>query len=101
MAMAIRRMIPLPLITFAMASSVSGIGAHFGGEDTDSLNAALAAAHAHDGLSVVHVPVYCGPRSPGWDGSLWFLECWQLVSRRANALSHAGYLDRKNYDEPL
>ena len=26
-----------------------------------TLRAALKAAHAHDGLSVVHVPVYCGP----------------------------------------
>jgi 3D-(3,5/4)-trihydroxycyclohexane-1,2-dione acylhydrolase (decyclizing) len=62
----------------AMASSVSGIGAHFGGEDTDSLNAALAAAHAHDGLSVVHVPVYCGPDPLGGMGAYgsWNVGNW-------------------------
>jgi len=62
----------------AMASSVSGISAHFGGEDTDSLNAALAAAHAHDGLSVVHVPVYCGPDPLGGMGAYgsWNVGNW-------------------------
>lgn len=43
-----------------MASSVSGVLAVFGGESAGSLRAALNAAYSHDGLSVVHVPVYAG-----------------------------------------
>ena len=34
-----------------------------------SLRAALKAAHAHDGLSVVHVPVYAGPDERGGLGA--------------------------------
>ena len=34
-----------------------------------SLRAALKTAHAHDGLSVVHVPVYCGPDELGGLGA--------------------------------
>ena len=43
-----------------LASSVKGVKAVFGGYSADELRAALKAAHAHDGLSVVHVPVYAG-----------------------------------------
>jgi 3D-(3,5/4)-trihydroxycyclohexane-1,2-dione acylhydrolase (decyclizing) len=41
-----------------LAGAVSGINALHGGWTTDELKAALKAAHAHDGLSVIHVPVY-------------------------------------------
>jgi len=44
-----------------LASAVSGVHSVFGGDSVDALRAALKAAHAHDGLSVVHVPVYFGP----------------------------------------
>jgi 3D-(3,5/4)-trihydroxycyclohexane-1,2-dione acylhydrolase (decyclizing) len=44
-----------------LAASVEGVKAVYGGETRASLEAALRAAHAHDGLSVVHVPVYFGP----------------------------------------
>jgi 3D-(3,5/4)-trihydroxycyclohexane-1,2-dione acylhydrolase (decyclizing) len=43
-----------------LAGSVAGVLAISGGSDGGSLRAALKTAHAHNGLSVVHVPVYCG-----------------------------------------
>lgn len=43
-----------------LASSVSGVKAIHGGWTVAELNAALEQAHAHDGLSVLHVPVYAG-----------------------------------------
>ena len=52
-----------------LAASVSGVLAVCGGEDGDSLREALKAAHAHDGLSVVHVPVYSGPDERGGLGA--------------------------------
>ena len=44
-----------------LAGAVEGVRALFGGEDAGALRGALREAHAHAGLSVVHVPVYCGP----------------------------------------
>ena len=44
-----------------LASSVSGVKALDGGRTPDALRAALRQAHAHPGLSLVHVPVYSGP----------------------------------------
>ncbi|MCZ7661133.1 MAG: thiamine pyrophosphate-dependent enzyme [Xanthobacteraceae bacterium] len=44
-----------------LAGAVAGVHAVHGGFSADELARALRAAHAHDGLSVVHVPVYCGP----------------------------------------
>ncbi len=52
-----------------LASSVSGVLAISGGDNVDTLRAALKDAHAHDGLSVVHVPVYCGPDELGGLGA--------------------------------
>ncbi|HXX08192.1 MAG TPA: thiamine pyrophosphate-dependent enzyme [Pseudolabrys sp.] len=52
-----------------LASSVSGVLAIPGGDTADSLRAALKNAHAHNGLSVVHVPVYCGPDELGGLGA--------------------------------
>jgi 3D-(3,5/4)-trihydroxycyclohexane-1,2-dione acylhydrolase (decyclizing) len=43
-----------------LAGSVSGVLALHGGWTADELKATLKAAHAHDGLSVIHVPVYAG-----------------------------------------
>jgi 3D-(3,5/4)-trihydroxycyclohexane-1,2-dione acylhydrolase (decyclizing) len=43
-----------------IAAAVSGVLAVSGGDSVESLRAALRAASKHDGLSVVHVPVYCG-----------------------------------------
>ena len=52
-----------------LASSVAGVLAVSGGDNADTLRAALRAAHAHEGLSVVHVPVYCGPDERGGLGA--------------------------------
>ncbi len=52
-----------------LANAVSGVCAVWGGEDAAALRAALKAAQAHDGLSVVHVPVYSGPDERGGLGA--------------------------------
>ena len=52
-----------------LAGAVSGVHAVSGGDTADSLRAALKAAHGHDGLSVVHVPVYNGPDELGGLGA--------------------------------
>jgi 3D-(3,5/4)-trihydroxycyclohexane-1,2-dione acylhydrolase (decyclizing) len=44
----------------ALAGAVTGVKAVFAGFDADGLKAALEEARRHDGLSVVHVPVYAG-----------------------------------------
>jgi len=44
-----------------LAGAVKGVRALHGGFSADELRAALKEAHAHNGLSVVHVPVYAGP----------------------------------------
>lgn len=43
-----------------LAGAVEGVLALYGGETPESLKKALAAAHDHSGLSVVHVPVFSG-----------------------------------------
>ena len=43
-----------------LAGAVSGVNALSAGTTVDGLREALEAAHGFDGLSVVHVPVYCG-----------------------------------------
>ena len=62
----------------ALASAVTGVSAHYGGEDEAALKAALATAHKHDGLSVVHVPVYCGDDPLGGMGAYgsWNVGNW-------------------------
>jgi 3D-(3,5/4)-trihydroxycyclohexane-1,2-dione acylhydrolase (decyclizing) len=51
------------------AESVSGVLAIAGGNSAGSLRNALKTAHAHAGLSVVHVPVYFGPDELGGLGA--------------------------------
>jgi 3D-(3,5/4)-trihydroxycyclohexane-1,2-dione acylhydrolase (decyclizing) len=48
-----------------LASSVSGVLAVSGGNSATALRTALKTAHAHPGLSVVYVPIYCGPDELG------------------------------------
>jgi len=48
----------VPVDYVAMAGSVEGVKAVHGGYSVEELKAALAAAHDHPGLSLVHVPVY-------------------------------------------
>lgn len=52
-----------------MASAVSGICALHGGFTADSLRAALRKAREHDGLAVIHVPVYSGGNELGGLGA--------------------------------
>jgi 3D-(3,5/4)-trihydroxycyclohexane-1,2-dione acylhydrolase (decyclizing) len=44
-----------------LASAVTGVKAVHGGFSADELRRALREARGHDGLSVVHVPVFYGP----------------------------------------
>ena len=62
----------------ALASAVTGVSAHYGGEDESALKTALEEAHKHDGLSVVHVPVYCGEDPLGGMGAYgsWNVGNW-------------------------
>ena len=61
-----------------MASSVKGVLAVWGGEDSVSLQQALKLAHAHDGLALIHVPVYAGERPEGGLGAYgsWNVGNW-------------------------
>lgn len=52
-----------------MASSVEGVLAIPGGHNADRLTDALHEAHAHPGLSLVHVPVYYGSDPMGGLGA--------------------------------
>jgi len=53
----------------SIAAAVSGVLAVSGGDNAESLRSALRTASKHDGLSVVHVPVYCGPDELGGLGA--------------------------------
>jgi 3D-(3,5/4)-trihydroxycyclohexane-1,2-dione acylhydrolase (decyclizing) len=61
-----------------LAGAVTGVKAVHGGTTADELRAALKIAHAHDGLSVVHVPVYSGPNELGGLGAFgqWNVGNW-------------------------
>ena len=48
-----------------LAAAISGVLAVSGGDSVESLRASLKTAHRHEGLSVVHVPVYCGSHELG------------------------------------
>jgi 3D-(3,5/4)-trihydroxycyclohexane-1,2-dione acylhydrolase (decyclizing) len=52
-----------------LAAAASGVMAISGGDTADTLRAALKAAHGYNGLSVIHVPVYCGPDELGGLGA--------------------------------
>jgi 3D-(3,5/4)-trihydroxycyclohexane-1,2-dione acylhydrolase (decyclizing) len=52
----------------AWARAVRGVQGLDGGRTPASLRSALDAAHACDGLSLIHLPVYCGPDELGGMG---------------------------------
>lgn len=62
----------------ALAGAVDGVKALFGGASRDALNAALEEAYAHDGLSLIHIPVYSGPDPLGGMGAYgsWNVGNW-------------------------
>ncbi|GAB4518729.1 MAG: 3D-(3,5/4)-trihydroxycyclohexane-1,2-dione acylhydrolase (decyclizing) [Roseibium sp.] len=61
-----------------MAASVSGVKALWGGHSVETLNAALSEAQAHQGLSLIHLPVYYGPDPLGGMGAYgrWNVGNW-------------------------
>ncbi len=62
----------------ALAGAVAGVRAVHGGFDAPTLEAALAEAHAHDGLSLVHIPVFGGrdPRAEMGAYGAWNVGNW-------------------------
>ncbi|MFV0435421.1 MAG: thiamine pyrophosphate-dependent enzyme [Leucobacter sp.] len=62
----------------AWAAAVGGVQALHGGHSTQELVEALDRAYDHDGLSLVHVPVYFGPDERGGLGSFgrWNVGPW-------------------------
>jgi 3D-(3,5/4)-trihydroxycyclohexane-1,2-dione acylhydrolase (decyclizing) len=62
----------------ALAQAVKGVVAFDGGTSPGDLTEALTRAHAHPGLSLVHVPVYYGPDPAGGMGAYgqWNVGNW-------------------------
>jgi len=71
-----------------MASAVGHVKGFFGGYSAGDLSSALHEAYSHDGLSVVHVPVYWGVNDPGmgvygrWNVGPWCDEVQALYHDR-------------------
>lgn len=61
-----------------LAGAVTGVKALHGGYSIEDLSAALHEAFAHDGLSLVHIPVYAGPDPIGGMGAYgsWNVGNW-------------------------
>lgn len=61
-----------------LAAAVDGVRAFWGGTTPDELLQAVQEAHAHDGLSLVHVPVYHGEDEAGGMGAYgrWNVGNW-------------------------
>jgi 3D-(3,5/4)-trihydroxycyclohexane-1,2-dione acylhydrolase (decyclizing) len=73
-----------------LASSIAGVKAVWGGDTAESLAAALKTAHAHAGISVVHVPVYAGTAAEGGLGAYgsWNVGNWcEDVQRRYQGMA--------------
>lgn len=67
-----------PINYIEWARAVRGVAAFDGGRSPESLVAALEQARAHDGLSLIHVPVYYGPDPLGGLGVFgrWNVGSW-------------------------
>ncbi len=61
-----------------LAASVAGVLALHGGDCAETLRVALAQARAHEGLSVIHLPVYAGTHEAGGLGAYgsWNVGNW-------------------------
>ncbi len=70
-----------------MAESVKGVKGFYGGESMEDLEKALEQAYAHEGLSLIHVPVYFGREDLGSLGSFgdWNVGNW---CERVQKLKH-------------
>jgi 3D-(3,5/4)-trihydroxycyclohexane-1,2-dione acylhydrolase (decyclizing) len=70
----------------AWAEAVKGVAAFHGGRSIEELVSALDQARAHDGLSLIHLPVYCGPDPLGGLGAFgrWNVGNWcdEVQARR-------------------
>jgi 3D-(3,5/4)-trihydroxycyclohexane-1,2-dione acylhydrolase (decyclizing) len=68
----------------AWARAIPGVAAFHGGRTPQALEAALAQAHAHPGLSLVHLPVYYGPDPLGGLGAYgrWNVGNWVEDTQR-------------------
>ena len=68
----------IPVDYVRLASAVPGVMALDGGTSAESLRADLAEAGRHEGLSLVHVPVYYGPDPLGGLGAygVWNVGNW-------------------------
>ena len=68
-----------------LAGAVAGVFAVPGGHSAAALREALGKARAHDGLSLVHVPVYCGPHELAGLGAWgqWNVGNWCADVQRA------------------
>lgn len=78
----------VPVDYSALARAVQGVRAFDAGHSVDSLRTALDEARAHDGLSLVHVPVYFGDEPLGgmgvfgrWNVGNW-VEATQALRHR-------------------
>jgi len=62
----------------AMAKSVKGVKAFHGGYSIEELSGALKKAKEHDGLSLIHIPVYAGDDELGGMGAFgrWNVGNW-------------------------
>jgi 3D-(3,5/4)-trihydroxycyclohexane-1,2-dione acylhydrolase (decyclizing) len=71
----------------SLAKSVRGVEAFDGGDSAASLVAALESARAHEGLSLIHVPVYAGDDPLGGMGVFgrWNVGNW---CKQTQALRH-------------
>jgi 3D-(3,5/4)-trihydroxycyclohexane-1,2-dione acylhydrolase (decyclizing) len=70
----------------AWAKAIKGVAAFHGGTSIEELVLALDRARAHDGLSLIHLPVYCGPDPLGGLGAFghWNVGNWcdEVQARR-------------------
>jgi 3D-(3,5/4)-trihydroxycyclohexane-1,2-dione acylhydrolase (decyclizing) len=71
----------------AWGRAIKGVNALHGGYTTESLTDALNQAKAHNGLSLIHIPVYYGPDELGGMGVFgrWNVGNW---SKETQALRH-------------
>jgi 3D-(3,5/4)-trihydroxycyclohexane-1,2-dione acylhydrolase (decyclizing) len=74
----------VPVDYVAWASSVRGVAAFHGGYSVASLAAALAKAKMHEGLSLIHVPVYYGDHPLGGLGAFgrWNVGSWVEATQK-------------------
>jgi len=68
----------------SLAGSVKGVRAMDGGRTVESLKKALDEAHEHEGLSLIHLPVYYGPDPRGGLGAFgrWNVGNWVEDTQR-------------------